>query len=115
MLRPSLVFEFAAVKNEDDTLTIVGDGPLAPDLKTLARSLGIDDSVIFVGHKNQKELAQLYAESQTLVVASTNEVWGLVVNEALASGLHVVVTEMCGVAEFVKKMKGATSAQLFTS
>ena len=103
----SVIQAFAAVKNEDDTLTIAGGGPLAPDLKALTRSLGIDDSVIFVGHKNQEELAQLYAENQTLILASTNEVWGLVVNEALASGLHVVVSNKCGAADFVKDMKGA--------
>jgi glycosyltransferase involved in cell wall biosynthesis len=102
----SIIHAFASVRNTLDSLTIAGDGPLAPDLKALTRSLGIDDSVIFVGHKNQEELAQLYAENQTLILASTTEVWGLVVNEALASGLHVVVSDKCGAAEFVKEMKG---------
>ena len=60
----------------------------------------------FAGHRNQEELAQLYAASNTIILASTNEVWGLVVNEALASGLHVVVTDKCGVAEFVQDMDG---------
>lgn len=102
----SIIHAFAGAKNTLDSLTIVGDGPLASDLKALTRSLGIDDSVIFVGHKSQEELAQLYAENQTLILASTNEVWGLVVNEALASGLHVVVSNKCGAADFVKDMKG---------
>ena len=60
-----------------------------------------------MGHKNQEELAALYAASNTLILASANEVWGLVVNEALASGLHVVVSDKCGVAEFIIGMKGA--------
>ena len=37
---------------------------------------------------------------------STNEVWGLVANEALASGLHVIVSDVAGVADFIEKMKG---------
>jgi glycosyltransferase involved in cell wall biosynthesis len=103
----SVIQAFAAVKNEGDTLTIAGDGPLASKLRRFSNSLGIEHLVHFVGHKNQEELAELYAASNTLILASTNEVWGLVVNEALASGLHVVVSNKCGAADFVKDMKGA--------
>jgi glycosyltransferase involved in cell wall biosynthesis len=107
----SIIHSFAGTRNALDTLTIAGDGPLAHDLQALTHSLGIHDSVFFVGHKSQEELAQLYSANQTLILASTNEVWGLVVNEALASGLHVVVSNKCGAAEFVKHMKGAYICQ----
>jgi glycosyltransferase involved in cell wall biosynthesis len=103
----TILRSFAAIRNDADTLTIAGDGPLAQDLKNLAASLGIAESVTFAGHRSQEELAKLYAASKTFILASTNEVWGLVVNEALASGLHVVVTDKCGVAEFVQDMDGA--------
>jgi glycosyltransferase involved in cell wall biosynthesis len=103
----TVIRSFAEIKTDGDILTIAGDGPLSQELKNLATTLGISDSVNFVGHKNQVELAALYAASNTFILASTNEVWGLVVNEALASGLHVVVSHKCGVAEFVKEMKGA--------
>lgn len=102
----TILCSFAAIRNDADTLTIAGDGPLDRDLKDLTASLGIAESVIFAGHRNQEELAMLYAVSNTLILASTNEVWGLVVNEALASGLHVVVSDKCGVAEFVQDMEG---------
>jgi glycosyltransferase involved in cell wall biosynthesis len=102
----TVIRAFAAIRTELDTLTIVGDGPLAQSLHELAQNLGISDLVFFAGHQNQEELAELYAASHTLILASTNEVWGLVVNEALASGLHVVVTNKCGVAEFVQDMEG---------
>jgi glycosyltransferase involved in cell wall biosynthesis len=103
----TVIRSFAEIKKDGDILTIAGDGPLSQELKKLAATLGISDSVNFVGHKNQEELAALYATSNTLILASINEVWGLVVNEALASGLHVVVSDKCGVAEFVKDMSGA--------
>jgi len=102
----NIIYSFATIRNEADTLTIAGDGPLAHKLKNLVATLNISDSVIFVGHRNQVEIAELYATSNTIILASTNEVWGLVVNEALASGLHAVVADKCGVAEFVKNMKG---------
>ena len=103
----TVIRAFAAIRTESDTLTIAGDGPLVQSLQELTQTLGISDSVFFAGHQNQEELAELYATSNTLILASTNEVWGLVVNEALASGLHVVVSDKCGVAEFVKEMHGA--------
>jgi glycosyltransferase involved in cell wall biosynthesis len=103
----AVIRAFAEIRSESDTLTIAGDGPLAQNLKELTQTLGISDSVLFAGHKNQEELAELYATSNTLILASTNEVWGLVVNEALASGLHIVVSDKCGVADFIKDMKGA--------
>jgi glycosyltransferase involved in cell wall biosynthesis len=103
----TILRSYAAVRNDADTLTIAGDGPLAYDLINLAQTLGITESVTFVGHQNPEELAKLYAASNTLILASTNEVWGLVVNEALASGLHVIVSDKCGVAEFAKDMRGS--------
>jgi len=102
----TVIQSFAGIRNDNDTLTIAGDGLLSQELKNLTTTLGISDSVNFVGHKNQEELAALYAASNTLILASTNEVWGLVVNEALASGLHVVVSDKCGVADLVKDMNG---------
>lgn len=97
---------FAAVRRNGDTLTIAGDGPLAQNLMSLSLTLDLGKSVNFVGHLSQEDLAKLYATSNTLVLASTNEVWGLVVNEALASGMHVVVSKNCGVSEFIQDMKG---------
>jgi glycosyltransferase involved in cell wall biosynthesis len=103
----TIIRSFAEIRNEADTLTIAGDGHLAQDLKFLTTSLGIAESVTFTGHRSQEELAKLYTASNTLILASINEVWGLVVNEALASGLHVVLSDKCGVAEFVQAMDGA--------
>jgi glycosyltransferase involved in cell wall biosynthesis len=94
----TIIRSFAAIRGNADTLTIAGDGPLLHILKNLATTL--------VGHRSQEELAKLYAASNTLILVSTSEVWGLVVNEALASGLHVVVSDKCGVAEFVHAMDG---------
>jgi len=102
----TVIHAFNSIRNVGDSLTVVGTGPLSEELRALAESLGARDSIYFVGHKNQEELATLYATSNTFILASTNEVWGLVVNEALASALHVIVSEKCGVAEFVGDMQG---------
>ena len=102
----ALIEAFALIKQGEDRLLIAGDGPLVDELRATATSLGVGDVIDFLGHKNQEELATIYASSNTFILPSTNEVWGLVVNEALASGLHAVISDKCGVAEFVENMPG---------
>jgi glycosyltransferase involved in cell wall biosynthesis len=102
----SIIKAFDHFSAPDDLLLIVGSGKLKTDLESLSRSLGLSQRVKFLGSLNGEELVRAYARSNTLILASTNEVWGLVVNEALACGLNVVVSSNCGVAEDVKKMSG---------
>ena len=101
-----IIATFADIRQEGDSLTVAGRGPLEPVLRDLATELGLDRSVQFVGHQSEAGLQQLYAVSHSLVLASHEEVWGLVANEALASGMHVVVTSNCGVAASLRGMTG---------
>ena len=102
----SLLQAFAEVRELGDSLTIVGEGHLGPELKKLSEGYGLSTGVIFQGQVEPDSLIDIYANSDSLVLPSTKEVWGLVINEALLSGLHVVVSENCGVANLVKEMKG---------
>lgn len=102
----SLIHAFSRIRKEFDTLTVVGDGEELSTLKSLAENRGISDFVSFLGHRNSFEIAQIYSQHNTLILPSVNEVWGLVVNEALASGMHVVVSNKCGVTDLIKDMKG---------
>ena len=52
----------------------------------------------FLGFVNQRAISTVYRSADLLVVASTHEPWGLVVNEAMASGMPVLVSERCGCA-----------------
>lgn len=101
-----LIEAFALVRTEFDILTVAGEGNEVNALKKMTNELGISEFVKFIGHKNQSELAQIYGQHSTLILPSTNEVWGLVVNEALACGMQVIVSEKCGVADLVKGMDG---------
>lgn len=54
----------------------------------------------FAGFLNQTEVTQAYVAADALVLPSdTGETWGLVVNEAMASGLPCIVSAACGCAE----------------
>jgi glycosyltransferase involved in cell wall biosynthesis len=79
-------------------LVLLGDGQLRPDLEKLRSELGIEDCVQMPGFKQYEELPEYYAAAGAFIHASTTEQWGLVVNEAMASGLPVLVSNRCGCA-----------------
>jgi len=74
---------------------IVGDGLQRNELRDLCIKDGIQD-VFFVGHKQLEELPKYYAISDIFVLPSTEEIWGLVLNEAMACGLPVIATDKVG-------------------
>jgi glycosyltransferase involved in cell wall biosynthesis len=79
-------------------LVLLGDGQLRPELKKLRSELGMEDCVQMPGFKQYEELPEYYATAGAFIHASTTEQWGLVVNEAMASGLPVLVSNRCGCA-----------------
>jgi len=76
-------------------LVIAGDGPERPKLERLARRLS-RGWVEFVGFRQPAELPRWYAAADVFCLPSLTEPWGVVVMEALASGLPVVVTDRVG-------------------
>jgi 1,2-diacylglycerol 3-alpha-glucosyltransferase len=77
-------------------LVIVGRGPQEEELKRLAQSLA-GDKVLFLGWRAYEELPVFYGLAKCFVFASlVNETWGLVINEAMACGLPVLVSRKCG-------------------
>ena len=104
---PAAISAFSRIADPSDTFTIVGEGPLRGLIQEQIKSLNLESQVSMVGYQSQEDVAMLYASSQTLVMPSTNEVWGLVANEALASGMHAIVSDVSGVREFIDGMQGA--------
>jgi glycosyltransferase involved in cell wall biosynthesis len=81
------------------SLVVLGDGPLRLELEALIARSGLDGFVHLPGFKQYQELPTYYGLASGFVHASTTEQWGLVVNEAMASGLPVLVSERCGCAQ----------------
>ena len=79
-------------------LVLLGDGPLRPELVRERDELGLGEEVLLPGFKQYEELPAYYGLAQAFVHASTVEQWGLVVNEAMAAGLPVLVSSACGCA-----------------
>jgi glycosyltransferase involved in cell wall biosynthesis len=90
------------------TLLVVGAGPLEAAVQEEASRAGA--RVRLAGFLNQSAIADAYAAADCLVLPSDRrETWGLVVNEAMATGLPCVVSSECGCApDLIDDTTGAT-------
>lgn len=79
-------------------LVLLGDGPLRAQLETRIAELGLNQCAYLPGFKQYPDLPAYYGRAGAFIHASTTEQWGLVVNEAMASGLPVLVSNRCGCA-----------------
>jgi glycosyltransferase involved in cell wall biosynthesis len=103
---PFLLKVIAQLKSNDWILVIVGDGILNNELRNQARILNISDKILFVGRKEAIELYAWYAFAQILVLPSTSEKFGAVVNEALLGGCKVLCSELAGASILINNDNG---------
>lgn len=80
------------------SLVLVGDGPEAKRVDKLADQLGIE-AVLRIAHVEPDMMPALYRACDFLVFPTLEDVWGLVVNEAILSGLPVLSSKFAGCAE----------------
>ncbi len=78
-------------------LVIAGSGDEENSLRQLAASVK-NLQVRFIGFQNQSQLPKLYAASDIFVLPGHLEPWGLVINEVMAAGLPVIVSNEVGAA-----------------
>lgn len=83
-------------KHPRTVLAIAGSGPEETNLREAAAASG--KHVRFVGFKNQSEMPALLAAADVFVLPAANEPWGLAINEAMAAGLPVIVSDDVGAA-----------------
>ena len=84
-------------------LVLLGDGPGRPGLERLA-----GDGVVFGGFQQARALPAWYAGAGLYVHPALSDPWGLVVNEAMAAGLPVLVSTGAGCALDLVGGNGAT-------
>jgi glycosyltransferase involved in cell wall biosynthesis len=84
-----------SVPNLDGDIGVyfVGGQP-GEDHLAFCRETGIQNAH-FVGFQKKEELADYYKAADVLVLPTWSDVWGLVVNEAMAFGLPVITTDRC--------------------
>ncbi len=80
-------------------LVLLGDGPLRSIIDSQISTLNLGEYILLPGFKQYEELPKYYGFAKVFIHASTTEQWGLVVNEAMASSLPVLVSNRCGCAQ----------------
>lgn len=81
-------------------LRLVGDGPLMDQTKQLVQQMGLEQSVEFLGQRD--DVAQLLTQSDIMVLPSAWEGQPITVIEAMAAGLPVVATEVGGLTSLIQ-------------
>lgn len=86
----------------DARLRILGTGDERPALETLARTLGIAESVTFHGYVSEADKTRLLSSSHVVVNTSIKEGWGITNIEANACGTPVVSADVPGLRDSVR-------------
>lgn len=90
----------------DSELVIIGDGPYIGVLKKLCKVKGINTRVRFKERLGQKKVALELGRSHCFVLPSRAETFGIVLVEALASGIPVISTTSGGSSDIVNEKNG---------
>lgn len=90
---------FSQLDQSKNELCLVGDGPMKEQLALLAKGLNVH----FLGELDPTAVRELYFSADVLAIAADRETQGLVVNEALASGLPIAAVEGGGAECFIEQ------------
>jgi 1,2-diacylglycerol 3-alpha-glucosyltransferase len=116
---PRLIRAFAAYRGacQDEEnpwdLVLCGDGPGAPEVEAAVRQSGCADAIHRPGFLQADVLPRWYAFAAAFVHPSLLEPWGLVVNEAAACGLPLLVSERAGCVDTVSPEGGPATGARF--
>ena len=80
------------------SLLLVGHGPLDHQIHLACQQLPRPQAVKVAHFVGLEELGNYYGQAHALILPSLKDTWGLVVNEAMAAGLPVIVSSSCGCA-----------------
>jgi glycosyltransferase involved in cell wall biosynthesis len=84
----------SALKIPDTGIYIIGDEPTEEFLKMREKKNA--SNAHFIGFKNKSELSEYYRAADLFVLPTREDVWGLVINEAMAHALPIITTDKCG-------------------
>lgn len=101
-----LIRAVALLKNKNINVHIGGSGKLLDKFKAMASESGVIENFIFYGDVPAEETPGFYSRLDAFVLASRDETFGVVVIEAMASGLPVIATDCGGPREIITPETG---------
>ncbi|MDB4919647.1 glycosyltransferase family 4 protein [Mucilaginibacter sp.] len=108
-----LLSAFITLKPANVHLLLAGDGPNENKLKDMAGQSSVTGNIHFTGFKNQTYMPVLYQAADLFCLPSKSETWGLSINEAMACGKAVLVSDKAGCA--VDLVENGKNGAVFTS
>ena len=96
---PDVLIRAYAESGVQHQLVMLGEGPLRGKLQALARRLGVENKVQFLGHRDNP--FPYIKNAELLVLSSEEEGLGLVIAEAMVCGTKVVATRTDGACEIM--------------
>lgn len=99
MLLEAFIDEYK--KDDSQRLILAGEGELTNSLKTRAREAGVSQAVTFPGFLQGEEVAEVMRTADAFILPSRFETFGIVVIEAMATGIPVIVSRSGGPESFV--------------
>jgi glycosyltransferase involved in cell wall biosynthesis len=92
----TLIRAAAATGDRRVRVVVAGSGPGSQQLTELAESLSV--TLTLLGDLHEEALAEAYVRADIFALLSMHETWGVVVNEAAASGLPLLLSDRVGAA-----------------
>jgi glycosyltransferase involved in cell wall biosynthesis len=89
--------------NQECELRVIGDGPLMASLKEKYKNFS---NLHFLGFLQQEEVDREFMAADIFMFCTRYDGWGVVVNEAIAAGLPVIVSDACGSSELIQDEGG---------
>jgi len=89
--------------SESCELRVIGNGPLMSQFKNAYRDY---PQIKFLGFKNPEDVDQELLSADIFLFSTRYDSWGVVVNEAIAAGIPLVVSNQCGASELVGEQSG---------
>jgi glycosyltransferase involved in cell wall biosynthesis len=96
-------FKLVLQKTENVRLWLIGDGIDRENLKVMSEELGVSERVEFWGMRS--DIPELLAQMDLLVQASHYEGLGIAIQEAMATGVPVIASEIGGIPELIEQGK----------
>jgi len=90
---------------DNSVLLVLGDGPHKEELKVLAKGLGVEDRVVFMGSVEHKEIVNYYKASDLFVLNTNYEALSHTLLEVMKAGTPIITTNIGGNPEVIEDGK----------